>query len=92
MAAVIRKIMDYATQPLYNFNKYEVIDSLETLQNTSQDTQYEKGEFYRLVYQTARGKLDLLKEHFQALVLRLLGEKDHAKVYEAVAKVEKATG
>lgn len=92
MAAVIRKIMDYATQPLYNFNKYEVIDSLETLQNTSQDNQYEKGEFYRLVYQTARGKLDLLKEHFQALVLRLLGGKDHAKVYEAVAKVEKATG
>ena len=41
------------------------------------------------MYQTARGKVDLPKEHFRALVLRLLGDKDHTKVYEAVAKVEK---
>jgi len=33
--------------------------------------------------------VDLPKEHFRALVLRLLGDKDHTKVYEAVAKVEK---
>ena len=37
-------------------------------------------------------KVDLPKEHFRALVLRLLGDKDHAKVYEAVAKVEKVAG
>ena len=46
----------------------------------------------RLVYQTARRKLDLPQEHFRALVLRLLGGKDHSKLYEAVAKVEKAMG
>ena len=34
--------------------------------------------------------MDLPKEHFRALVLRLLGDNDHTKVYEAVAKVEKA--
>ena len=32
------------------------------------------------------------KEHFWALVLRLLGEKDRTKVCEAVAKVERAMG
>ena len=34
--------------------------------------------------------MDLPEEHFRALVLRLLGDKDHTKVHEAVAKVEKA--
>ena len=34
--------------------------------------------------------MDLPKEHFWALVLHLLGDKDHPKVYEAVTKVEKA--
>ena len=92
MAAVIRKMLDYATRPLSEFNKYEAIDILETLQNTSRDNQDEKREFYRLVYQTVKAKVDLPKEHFRALVLCLLGDKDHAKVYEAVAKVEKAAG
>ena len=92
MAAVIRKMLDYAARPLSEFNKFEAIDILETLQNTSRDKQDEKREFYRLVYQTARGKVDLPKEHFRALILRLLGDKDHTKVYEAVAKVEKAMG
>ena len=82
--------MDYSARPLSEFNKYESIDILETLQNTSQDNHDEKREFYRLVFQTARGKVNLPKEHLRALVLRLLGDKDHTKVYEAVAKVEKA--
>ena len=77
MATVIRKMLDYTGRPLPEFNKYEAIDILETLQNTSRDNQDEKREFYRLVYQTARGKVDLPKEHFRALLLRLLGDKDH---------------
>ena len=79
VTTVIKKMLDYAARPLSEFNKYEAIDILETLQNTSRDNQDEKREFYRLVYQTARGKVDLPKEHFRALVLRLLGDKDHIK-------------
>jgi len=92
VATVIRKMLDYAARLLSEFNKFEAIDILETLQNTSRDNQDEKREFYRLVYQTAGRKVDLQKEHFWALVLRLLGDKDHTKVYEAVAKVDKAMG
>lgn len=84
--------MDYSARPVPEFNKYEAIDLLETLQNTARDNQDEKKEYYRLVYQTARGKIDLPKEHFRSLVMRLLGSKDHTTVYEAVAKVEKAAG
>jgi len=92
VATVIRMMLDYAARPLSERNKFEAIDILETLQNTSRDNQYENREFYRLVYQTARGKVDLPKEHFRALVLRLPGDKDHTKVNEAVAKVDKAMG
>ena len=89
MATVISRVLDYAARSLSEFKKYEAIDILETLQNTSRDNQDEKREFYRLMYQIARGKVDLPKEHFRALVLRLLGDKGHTKVYEAVAKARK---
>ena len=88
MATAIRKMLNYAAPPLSEFNKYEAIDILETLQNTSRDNQDEKLNF--TVWCTRQ--LDLPKEHFRALVLRLLGDKDHTIVYEAVAKVEKAMG
>lgn len=79
MATVIRKMLDCAVQPPSEFNKYEAIDILETLW----DNQDEKCEFYHLVYQTARGKVDLPKEHFPALVLCLVGDKDHTNVYHS---------
>lgn len=56
VTTVIKNMLDYAARPLSEFNKYEAIDILETLQKTSRDNQDEKREFYRLVYQTARGK------------------------------------
>ena len=71
MITVKRKLFDYAARPLSEFNKYEATDILETLQNTYRDNKDEKRGFYRLVYQTARGKVDLPKEHARALVLRL---------------------
>ena len=49
VTTVIKKMLDYAARPLSEFNKYEAIDILETLQNTSRDNQDEKREFYRLV-------------------------------------------
>ena len=88
MATVIKQLKDYAAcaRLLSEFNKCEAIDILETLQNTSRDNQDEKPEFHRLVYQTARGKVNPPKAHFRALVLRLLGDKDKTEVYEAVTR------
>lgn len=90
VASILKKALDYATRPLSEFNIFEILEIMETLQNTARDNKHEKGEYYRLVYQTARDKTGLPKEHFRALVLRLLGDKDHQKVFEAVAKIEKA--
>ena len=70
MAAVIRKMLDYAAWPLSKFKEYErpsrIHPGIIMMRNE--------------------------KKHFRALVLHLLRDKDHTKVYEAVAKVEKAMG
>ena len=82
--------MDYASRPLSDFNKYEVLDMVESLQHTAQDTKHEQQNFfYHLAYQTVRCKLDVPSDQFRSLVLRLLGEKDHEKIFDCVSKVEK---
>ena len=58
------------------FNKYEVLDMLEILHNKAADGNHDK-KYHRLVYQTAREKVDSSKDHFKDLVMRLLGDKDH---------------
>ena len=72
------------------FNKYEVLDMLNILHNKAADGNHDKNEYYRLVYQTAREKVDSSKDHFKDLVMRLLGDKAHEKVLYIVCKVEKS--
>ena len=55
----VQGIMSYTSHPLADFNKYEALEMLESLQHTAQDTKHERQNFYRLVYQTVRGKLDV---------------------------------
>ena len=62
---------------------------LESLQHTAQDTKHERQNFYHLVYQTVRGKMDIPHDQLESLVLRLLGDKDHEKIFDVVTKVEK---
>lgn len=62
---------------------------LEALQNTARDHGDTKAGFFRLAYQSARSKLGLPVEHFRSLVLRCVGDKDHSKIFDIVAKVEK---
>ena len=81
--------MSYASRPLADFNKYEALEMLESLQHTAQDTKHERQNFYSLVYQTVRGKMDVPHDQLKSFILRLLGDKDHEKVFDVVAKVEK---
>ena len=85
----LKKIMDCASRPLSDFNKYEALEMLESLQHSAQDTKHERQNFYRLVYQTVRGKLDVPSDQFRSLVLLFLGDKDHEKIFDCVTKVEK---
>ena len=72
-----------------NAKRFEALEILEALQNVSHDRKHEREAYYRLVYQTARSKLELLNEYFRSLLLRLLGDKDHQRVFDTVTKVEK---
>ena len=87
--AVVRRILAYTARPLTEFNKYEALEMLETLQNTASDKRHEKSNYYRLAYQTARSNIDVPKLQLHSLVARLIGDKDHEKVLDIESKVAK---
>ena len=62
---------------------------LETLYNKAADRNHDRKNYYRLVHQSAREKVELSKDHFNDLVMRLLGDEDHERVLDIVSKVEK---
>ena len=62
----------------------------ELLQNTSHDNKHQmEAGFYKVAYQTARERMDLPKDQFLSLLLRLIVDKDHENVLDIVSKVEK---
>ena len=86
---LVEQILACASRPLTEFNKYEVLEMLETLHNKAADRNHDRKNYYRLVHQSAREKVELSKDHFKDLVMRLLGDKDHERVLDIVSKVEK---
>ena len=89
LEGLLTKIKNLASRPIVEFNKYEVLDLLEALKNTARDVRHEKEGYFRLVYETLRGKLDQPNQMFRSFLLSLLGDKDHEKILGIVAKVEK---
>ena len=69
---LLERILTYATRPLSEFNKYDILEMLETVHNKAADSNHDKKKYYRLVYQTAREKVDSSKDHFKDLVMCLL--------------------
>ena len=89
--SLLTKIKSLASRPIMEFNKYEVLDLLEAMKNTAHDVRHEKEGYFRLVYETLRGKLDQPNQMFRSFLLPPLGDKDHENCGESgiVAKVEK---
>ena len=52
------KIKNLPSRPIVEFNKYDVLDLLEALKDTTRDVRREKEGYFRLAYETLRGKLD----------------------------------
>ena len=88
--SLVERILAYASRPMTELNKFEALEMLETLQNKAADVKYHKMNYYRLVYQTTREKVDSPKDHFKNLVMCLLGDKDDEKVLDTVTKIEKS--
>ncbi|CAB4021082.1 Hypothetical predicted protein [Paramuricea clavata] len=81
--------MTYASRPLSEFNKFEALDMVENLNNVSQEQKHAKHAYHRMVYQTLLAQMSVSTEQFRSLLLRLLGDKDHERIFDIVAIVEK---
>ena len=86
---LLEKIRHLASRPVPEFNRFEALDLLEALKNAAQDTKHEKAGYFRLAFETLRGKADEPNDQFRNFLLPLLGDKDQEKVLEVVAKVQK---
>ena len=75
------------SRPLSDFNKYEAVEMFELLQNMSHDNKHQMEGFYKVAYQTACERMDLPKDQFRSLLLRLIGDKDHEMVLDIFSKV-----
>jgi hypothetical protein len=78
-----------ASRPIAEFSRFEALDLLEAIKNSAKDTNHEKANYYRLTYETLRSKINTSDEQFRELLLPLLGDKDHERILDIVAKVEK---
>lgn len=87
--SLLIKIRNLASRPTPEFNKFEVLELLEALKNAAQDVKHEKTGYFQLTFETLRSKINQSNEQFRNFLLPLLGDKDHEKILEIVAKVEK---
>ena len=86
---LLRRLVSLASRPLVEFSKYEALELVDALKNAAHDSKHGKEAYYRLVFETLRGKLDQPNDQFRNYIFPLLGDKDHEKVLDVVAKVEK---
>ena len=87
---LLKRLMRLASRPLVEFNKHEALELVAALKYAAHDSKQEKEVYYRLVFETLRGKLDQPSGQFCKFIFPLLGDKDHEKVLDVVAKVEKS--
>ena len=85
-----KRLMSLASCPLVEFKKYEALELVDALKNAAHDSNHEKETYYRLVFDTLRGKLDQPSDQFCNFIFPLLGDKGHEKVLDVVAKVKKS--
>ena len=86
----VMRLLEYTSRPLSDFNKFDALAMFETLANIAHDKKHAKDKFYKLALQTVRAKIDLPPGHFRGLLMRLIGDKDHEKVFDVLSKVEKS--
>ena len=86
---LIRRVRNLASRPAPEFNKYEVLELIEALKNAAQDANHEKRDYCKATFETLREKVNQPDEMFRSYLLPLLGDKDHEKILEIIARVEK---
>lgn len=70
-------------------DKDRVLDLLLNLKIVAKETNHPQATYYAAVFQAVREKMLVADERFKKYLLVLLGDKEHGKVLEAMAKVVK---
>lgn len=86
---LLEKIRNLASRPIPEFNKFDALQLVESLKNAAQDLKHEKARYYKLTFETLRCKMGQTDEMFRNYLLPLLGDRDHEKILDLVAKVDK---
>ena len=55
---LLKKIVSLASRPSIEFNRFEALELLEALKNAAQDVKHVKAGYYRLTFETLRGKMN----------------------------------
>ena len=58
MDNLLEKIRHLASRPVSEFKRFEVLDLTGALKKAAQDTKHEKAGYFRLAFETLRGKAD----------------------------------
>ena len=88
--ARLSRITQYGFRREEDFDKYEALAMTEQLATVAKLSGHEKAPTFDAIACTLREKLPVSKKQFKAYFVALLGDKEYAKVLEAVAKVDKS--
>ena len=90
---LLKRLMSLASRPLVELNKYEALELVDALKNAAHDSKHGKEAYYRLVFETLRGKLDQPSDQFRNFIFPLLGDKDHERVEKSnLRQIQKSSG
>ena len=88
--SIIKKIMLYINSHESTFSKDQALEQVLNLRIVSKETNHEKVSYYSPVLQSLKDKIHVRVDQFKRYLLVFLGDKDQEKVYERMAKVDKA--
>ena len=77
-----KNIVQYASRPLNDFDKYKPMDLIEQLKNVAVQIKDKKADYYITVYATLIEELVKPAEHFRNYILSLLGDRDYENVIQ----------
>ena len=86
--SALEELQHFIKMPM--FNKEKALDYLINLKIVAKESNHPKSGFFNAVLQNMKDKIRVPDSQFQQYLQVLLGDKDHEKVLDSIAKVVKA--
>lgn len=86
--SALEELQHFIKMPI--FNKEKALDCLINLKTVAKESNQPKSRFFNAVLQAMKDKIGVPDSQFQQYLQVLLGDKDHEKVLDSIAKVDKS--